>query len=84
MQKPRKLRVLDRLESLTIAPPESNRSIVLVNRSPFLMCAIEDEHQRLAAIEPHDRMLREKRSIVLVNRSIASSSHWAIYHFRDL
>ena len=33
------------------------------------MCAIEDEHQRLAAIEPHDRMLRESRSIVLVNRS---------------
>ena len=24
------------------------------------MCAVEGEYQRLAAIEPHDRMLREK------------------------
>ena len=32
------------------------------------MCAIEDEHQRLAAIEPYDQRLEEK-TIVLVNRS---------------
>ncbi len=33
------------------------------------MYAIDDKHQRLAAIEPHDRMLIESRSFVLVNRS---------------
>ena len=45
--------------------PTLERSISQNTRLPFLMC----KHRRLAAIEPHGRMLRESRSIVLVNRS---------------